>query len=107
MRELLETGCDLERVAILFNPASGSEDCGTRRATLEAAARAAGLSCRLGETDRSLGARPLAEEAVRDGMDRLLVSGGDGSVTEAAGALAGSDTALAVVPGGTGNLLAA
>jgi diacylglycerol kinase (ATP) len=104
--ELLETVCSLERVAIIFNPASGTEDSETRRATLETLARAAGLSCELAETDQDRGAAPLAREAVADRMERILISGGDGSVMEAAGAVAGTGVALAVLPGGTGNLLA-
>jgi YegS/Rv2252/BmrU family lipid kinase len=43
---------------------------------------------------------------VRDGAERVIVSGGDGSVMEAAGALIGTEAALAIVPGGTGNLFA-
>ncbi len=105
-KQHVESVCDRERVAIVFNPASGPQDAAVRRATLEALARAAGLTCGLAETDRDAGATPLARQAVADGMERLLVSGGDGSVTEAAGALAGSPVALAVLPGGTGNLLA-
>jgi diacylglycerol kinase (ATP) len=105
-KELLESVCDLERVAMIFNPASGVQDAETRRATLEQLARDAGLSCELGITDVDRGAAPLAEQAVADGMERLLVSGGDGSLTEAANALVGTETALAVLPGGTGNLLA-
>src|SRR5207248_1370160 len=92
--------------AIVFNPASGAEDPAVRRARIEAAARAAGLTCPLQETDRKLGARPLARKALEDGIQRLLVCGGDGSVTEAASVLAGSEVELAVLPGGTGNLLA-
>jgi diacylglycerol kinase (ATP) len=103
--KLLETACDRERVAIIFNPASGSEDSETRRTTLEELARAAGLSCELTETDQDQGAAPLAQQAVADGMERVLVSGGDGSVMEAAGAVAGTGVALAVLPGGTANLL--
>jgi YegS/Rv2252/BmrU family lipid kinase len=45
----------------------------------------------------------LAAEAVRDGIDRVIVAGGDGSVHEAATAIAGSGVELAVVPGGSGN----
>ncbi len=103
---LLETVCDRERVAIIFNPVSGTEDLATRRTGLEQLARAAGLTCGLAETDADRGAGPLATQAVADGMERVIVSGGDGSVTEAAHALAGTATSLAVVPGGTGNLLA-
>jgi len=54
----------------------------------------------------TLGAQPAAEKAVADGMERLIVCGGDGSVAEAAHALAGTPTSLAVVPSGTANLLA-
>jgi len=103
---LLEPTCDLERVAIIFNPASGTEDSASRRSGLETLAHEAGLTCELEETDRERGAAPLAEQAVADDRKRLIVSGGDGSVTEAAHVLAGTETELAVVPAGTGNLLA-
>src|ERR1043166_8311436 len=104
--QLLETACERERVAIIFNPASGREDSQTRRAQLEELMVAAGLTCELRETDRDQGAAPLAREAGEEGMERVLISGGDGSVMEAADVLAGSEVALAVLPGGTGNLLA-
>lgn len=106
MPELIETRCAPERVALIFNPASGTGDGEARREKLQALAREAGLTCELAETDVDRGAAPLAERALAEGMERVLVSGGDGSVMEAAGILAGSDTALAVIPGGTGNLLA-
>jgi diacylglycerol kinase family enzyme len=41
--------------------------------------------------------------AVRAGADRIVVAGGDGTVAKAAAALVGTNTALAVVPGGTLN----
>jgi diacylglycerol kinase family enzyme len=48
-----------------------------------------------------------AEQAVRDGAELIFVCGGDGTVMAVVTALAGSDVALAVIPAGTGNLLAA
>jgi hypothetical protein len=39
MEHLLETTCNLKRVAILFNRASGSEDCATRRNMADEAGR--------------------------------------------------------------------
>ncbi|MEU4621910.1 diacylglycerol kinase family protein [Actinoplanes sp. NPDC023801] len=48
-----------------------------------------------------------AAQAVRDGAEIILVCGGDGTVMACVTALAGSDVALAVLPAGTGNLLAA
>src|SRR5690606_9623044 len=47
-----------------------------------------------------------AERAVRDGAAVVFACGGDGTVRACLSALAGTDTALAVLPAGTGNLLA-
>lgn len=48
----------------------------------------------------------LAREALRSGVDLLLASGGDGTITACVGAVAGSGIPLGVLPCGTGNLLA-
>lgn len=45
-------------------------------------------------------------QALEAGADLVLVCGGDGTVAACAGALAGTGAALALVPVGTGNLLA-
>ena len=47
-----------------------------------------------------------ARTAVKDGADLVVACGGDGTVTACAAGLAGSRTPMAVVPAGTGNLLA-
>lgn len=49
----------------------------------------------------------LAQEGVADGVDVVAVFGGDGTTMQAATALVGTDVALGLIPGGTGNLLAA
>lgn len=51
-------------------------------------------------------ARRLAEQAVEQGFETVVVFGGDGTTMQAAAALVGTDVRLGVVPGGTGNLLA-
>lgn len=45
-------------------------------------------------------------EAIARGVDVVLVAGGDGTVRAVAEAMAGTDVPLAIVPSGTGNLLA-
>lgn len=47
-----------------------------------------------------------ARRAVDDGVERLVVVGGDGTLLHVGEALAGSDCALGIIPAGTGNDLA-
>jgi diacylglycerol kinase (ATP) len=47
----------------------------------------------------------MAEQALSRHADLVLVAGGDGTVRAVAQGLSGTDTALAVLPSGTGNLL--
>jgi diacylglycerol kinase family enzyme len=51
--------------------------------------------------------RGVTAKAVKDGAELVFVSGGDGTVMSCVTALAGTDVAMAVLPAGTGNLLAA
>jgi YegS/Rv2252/BmrU family lipid kinase len=55
---------------------------------------------------RHAGAPADAREAVPPDADPVFVLGGDGTAMEVVGALAGSDTPVGVLPGGTGNLVA-
>jgi YegS/Rv2252/BmrU family lipid kinase len=48
----------------------------------------------------------MAKEAVEQGCDVVFVAGGDGTVMAAATTLAGTGVPLAILPTGTGNLLA-
>lgn len=58
------------------------------------------------ETNRRNHATRLAQGAARDGYDVVVALGGDGTLNEAANGLAGTDTALAALPGGSTNVFA-
>ena len=60
----------------------------------------------LAETSRPGHATRLAQSAANDNYDLVVVLGGDGTVNEAANGLAGTDTALATLPGGSTNVFA-
>ncbi|KPK83175.1 MAG: hypothetical protein AMS25_00805 [Gemmatimonas sp. SM23_52] len=73
----------------------------------------AGIAARLGlegrairEIGRDGSARALAAEAVRARRPYLLVAGGDGTLHEVVQEVAGTDTALGLIPLGTANDLA-
>lgn len=68
--------------------------------------RQAGWSAEVLATGGPGDARRLAEYGVADQVDVVAVFGGDGTTMQAAAALVGTDVALGVIPGGTGNLLA-
>jgi YegS/Rv2252/BmrU family lipid kinase len=59
------------------------------------------------EVAKSRQAPKYARRALRRGADLLFVWGGDGTVQRCIDAVAGSGTALAILPAGTANLLAA
>lgn len=96
---------DQKCVTVIFNPVSGQGDPEERKARIEEALAEHGYRCQHLVTTREKGARHFAEEAVRDGVDLLAVSGGDGTVIETMSALIGKNIPLAIFPAGTGNLL--
>jgi len=93
------------RALIITNPAAAR----TRPESVETVVRvlrAGGWEVTVLATGGTGDARRLAEEGVRNDVDVVGVFGGDGTTMQAAAALVGARTALGVLPGGTGNLLA-
>ncbi len=58
------------------------------------------------ETERRGHAERLARGAAHDGTDVVVALGGDGTLNETANGLAGTDTAMAPLPGGSTNVFA-
>jgi diacylglycerol kinase family enzyme len=94
------------RSAVVVNPAKVA-DLDGRRAEICAALAEAGWPepLWLSTTPEDPGCGQT-REAVGAGVAVVFACGGDGTVMACAGELAGTDVALAVIPSGTGNLLA-
>lgn len=92
------------RVLLLVNSAASSVT-GRRRVVIQKAL-SADHEVTLAETVRRGHATRLAQSAASDGIDVVVVLGGDGTLNEAANGLAGTDTALAALPGGSTNVFA-
>jgi len=65
-----------------------------------------GHDVELVETNRRGHATRFAHDAARRGVDVVIGYGGDGTLNEVATGIAGSDTALGVLPGGSTNVFA-
>lgn len=95
------------RSAVVFNPSKVDDLDGLRKTVNEALAGAGWPEPRWLETTPEDPGHGPARTAVEWGATVVFVCGGDGTVMAALGALAGTETAMAILPAGTGNLLAA
>lgn len=107
VEEFLKSGHGLEKpqVRLFYNPAAGSGDseqqlkriraCLEPFVTLEVSPTLAGSD---------LGA--LTRKALDEGIQQIVVAGGDGTVGEVAAAMVGSEIPLGIIPLGTANALA-
>ena len=89
---------------IIINPASGPDRPILK--TLNAVFQAAGIDWEIYVTKQAGDTYHFARQALAAGAEVVAAYGGDGTVMEAASALAGGEIPLAIFPGGTGNVTA-
>lgn len=93
---------------VIFNPAARGL-YGKRRRRLDTAVaqlEAAGHSVQVVQTEGPGSGVELARRAVASGAQLIVAAGGDGTLNEALNGVTGSAVPLAVLPGGTANVLA-
>lgn len=90
-------------VTVLANPASGHRNAphAAEKAILRLRRRGVDVAATVGSDAKH--ARHLIDSAVEEATDALVVAGGDGVISDALQALAGSDIPLGIIPAGTGN----
>lgn len=91
----------------LYNPAAGRLPARLFVYDAVRVLRQAGWTVRLVASKHATHVTELARRAAEDGLDVVFAAGGDGTLRMAAAGLAGSQTALGVLPAGTSNVLGA
>jgi YegS/Rv2252/BmrU family lipid kinase len=94
------------RAVLIYNPRSGTHDVQSYLAPALQVFREHGWRVEVQGTQRAGDVQRLAAEACRNNYQVVLTAGGDGSLNEAANALAHSEVALATLPSGTANVWA-
>ena len=96
----------MTRCIVIRNPVSRRSLSEARLQDALDHARAAGWHVEGVETAYEGHGTEIARDAVAAGADVIIVHGGDGTINEVVNGIAGSDVALAVIPGGTANVWA-
>lgn len=91
------------RVQVIINPASGQAMPILH--TLNSVFRSFGYDWDIAITKAAGDGKRLAAKAVDEGYDIVAAYGGDGTVAEVASGLIGTDVPLAILPGGTANVM--
>lgn len=95
------------KAAIICNPAAGHHSCIEDIPPLLKFLAANGVRVHAVEsTHGPTDATTFARKAAREGCDVVFLAGGDGTIAQTVDGLVGTDTALAVLPGGSGNVFA-
>jgi diacylglycerol kinase (ATP) len=85
-----------------MNPAARSDRANRSRARVESLAQ----GCIVQTTSHAGEAEILARRAVKEGFQKIVAAGGDGTINEVVNGLAGSDATLGLLPIGTVNVFA-
>ncbi len=95
-----------KKIVFIINPKSGNGNKADVLNIIKTELDADKFECIIRFTEYSGHAAVIASEAVADGAYIVVAVGGDGTVNEVARSLVHTDTALAIIPMGSGNGLA-
>lgn len=98
----------MKRAVLISNPLAGWKTP-HRADKVQAAAvilRRAGIAATIKSTANPGDGKELARAAIESGCELVVVCGGDGTINEAINGMAKSQVPLAILPGGTANIIA-
>lgn len=93
-------------VVVIANPAARLVGNVVPVEELSRCLRASNVDFEVRLTQQAGDGERMSREAVADGVRRVVVAGGDGTINEVLQGLVGAQTELAIVPLGTGNVIA-
>jgi diacylglycerol kinase (ATP) len=96
----------VKRGVLIYNPTAGQRDRRARMLALIEEMKGRGVELVNAPTERPSHATEIVRAFLGRGVDLVVACGGDGTISEAAWGLGGSGVPLAVLPGGTTNVLA-
>lgn len=95
-----------QRILFIINPISGTTRKGKVVKAIERRIDAQRFTVEIRYTEYAGHAVEIARQAAEEGFDIVVAVGGDGTINEVARSLVHTNTALAIVPSGSGNGLA-
>ncbi len=98
----------MKSAVLIYNPVAGRHPARREKEIQQAAAalREDSIAARLVRTSGPGTACELARAAVAEGTGLVIVCGGDGTINEVVNGVAPGEAALAILPGGTANIIA-
>ncbi len=91
---------------VVMNPVAGQKEARTVQDMIESKLTESDTPFEFYETSGQENIREVVEQALKNGTQRVLASGGDGTVSAAASAMVGKDAEFGIIPSGTWNALA-
>ena len=95
-----------KRIIFIVNPISGTDNKEHIPEQIAEVIDSEHFDCEIRFTEYRGHAAEIAREAAKEGVDVVVAVGGDGTVNEVARSLVHTDTALGIIPCGSGNGLA-
>ncbi|HEX4438506.1 MAG TPA: diacylglycerol kinase family protein [Thermoanaerobaculia bacterium] len=96
----------MKRGILIYNPTAGQKDRRKQMSDVIDRARERGIELINAPTTGPGDATEIVRTFLKRGLDVVVASGGDGTISEVAAGLAGSAVPLAILPSGTSNVLA-